>query len=300
MATDPPPLPKKSDEKSPAAPPTPAEPPTPAPPKVEEKPATPPPKTEEAPASPPEKRDGKPATPAAQRPTDARKSRATRAIPKPRRASRAPVPTTPAETLTPPTSSRPPSASLESALVRPTLILLVLLALTGGAALPGLVTGFAQTVTPGSANGSILTHPNGTAYGSSLLGQNITDPALFWPRPSLTDYQAFTGAGGEVPYGPTDPALVNWTLYYIARDGLTNATVPLDAVSLSASGLDPDISPAAALIQIPRVSAHSNLTESFLLSFVNSHVEGPLGGFLGPQFVNVLELDVDLLSLEGR
>lgn len=299
MTSEPPPLPKKGDEKS-TAPAALAEPPAPVPPPVEEKAAEPPPKTEATAPTPPAKSEGKAGAATAGRGVDSRKPRATRAIPRPRRASRAPVPTTPAETLTPPPSSRPPSASLESALVRPTVILLVLLTLTGGAALPGLVTGFAQTVTPGSANGSILTHPNGTAYGSSLLGQNITDPALFWPRPSLIDYQAFTGAGGEVPYGPTDPALVNWTLYYIAVEGLGNGSVPLSAVSLSASGLDPDISPAAALVQIPRVSAHSNLTESFLLSFVNSHVEGPFGGFLGPQYVNVLKLDLDLLTLEGR
>jgi len=187
-----------------------------------------------------------------------------------------------------PTNARPS--------VRATLVLLVLVVLVSGGAYPEALSEVAHALEPSTAGGSLLTYPNGTAYGSSRLGQNITNPALFWLRPSLIDDQAFSGAGSEIPLGPTDPALRNETLGYIALYGLTNTSVPIDLVSPSASGLDPDITPAAALVQVPRVSHYSGLNESFLTAFVNARIQGPTFGVLGPQFVNVVELDVALLS----
>ena len=95
---------------------------------------------------------------------------------------------------------------------RASAVLLVFIVVFGGVLYPLAVTVFAQQVTPLSANGSIITAANGTAIASSLLGQNISNSSLFWLRPSLIDYQPYTGAGSEVPLGPSDPALVNQTL----------------------------------------------------------------------------------------
>lgn len=187
---------------------------------------------------------------------------------------------------------RPPS-------IRATLGLLLVAVLLAGVAYPFAVTGFAQLVTPHTANGSLVDAPNGTAIASSLIGENISSPSLFWLRPSLTDWSA-TLSSGEAPYGPTDPALVNQTEQYIAQYGLTNSTAPLDLISPSASGIDADLTPEAVLVQIPRVALATNLSESFLMGFVDQHIQAPLLGFLGPSYVNVIQLDIDLLAAEGR
>lgn len=192
-------------------------------------------------------------------------------------------------------ASRERMPSLLSAL-RPALTLLLLLAIASGVVYPGAITAVAQTLNPTAANGYILHQTNGSAYGSSLLGQNITNPELFWLRASLIDYQPFTGAGGEVSYGPTLPALLNLTRYYIGLYGLSNTTVPLDLVAPSASGLDPDLTPEAVLVQIPRVAHYSGLSQASLLALVQGHVTGAAAGLIGPAFVNVLDLDVALLA----
>jgi K+-transporting ATPase ATPase C chain len=166
---------------------------------------------------------------------------------------------------------------------------LVLLILMTGAVYPYVFTAATYAITPSTATGANIT-----------LGQNITDPALFWERPSLIDYQPFSGAGNEVPYGPVDPALLNETKAYIAQYGLENVTVPLNLVSPSASGLDPDITPEAALVQIPRVAHFSNLSQSALMTLVNASIKQPTAGFIGPQYVNVILLDKTLIALEGR
>ncbi|MCI4336775.1 MAG: potassium-transporting ATPase subunit C [Thermoplasmata archaeon] len=177
--------------------------------------------------------------------------------------------------------------------------LLVIMVVLTGVAYPAAVTGFAQLVTPHTANGSLIDAPNGTAIASSLIGQNITNQSLFWLRPSLTDYSA-TVSSGESPYGPTDPLLVNLTEYYIGEYGLNGTTAPFDLVSPSESGIDPDLTPAAVLVQIPRVAAASHLSEAYLLDFVNSHLQLPVLGFIGPTYVNVITLDIDLIAVEGH
>jgi potassium-transporting ATPase KdpC subunit len=194
--------------------------------------------------------------------------------------------------------------------LRASLAFLLLLALVTGFVVPQAVVAFAHDVAPGSAGGSLLRFPNGTAYGSSDLGENFTNPALFWPRPSMIDYQAFvgngTGAGNEVPPGPTDPALLNETAYYVAyyctetRANLTvhcleNASVPIDLLTPSTSGLDPDITPAAALVQIPRIAFYTGLPQEFLRVLVNEQTISPYAGVFGPAYVNVLTLDQALL-----
>ncbi|HZY70431.1 MAG TPA: potassium-transporting ATPase subunit C [Thermoplasmata archaeon] len=179
--------------------------------------------------------------------------------------------------------------------LRASMVFVALLILMSGAAYPGLIREAAKVLSPATAGGSLVTCPNGSAWGSSLLGENVTSPALFWLRPSMIDDQAFTGAGNEVPYGPTDPNLVNLTRYYIALYGLNNTSVPLDVVAPTASGLDPYVTPAGVLVQVPRVAAHSGLPQAWLTSFVSAHIVEPLAGFFGPAYVNVLALDHDLV-----
>lgn len=183
--------------------------------------------------------------------------------------------------------------------LRATALFLAIAILVTGVAYPLAVTAAAEILAPGSASGSLLTSPNGTVVGSSLIGQNITAPYLFWLRPSMTGYN--TTLGDPSPPGPTDPALYNETQAYVAQYGMNvTADLPLGLVSVSGSGLDPDLTPAAVLVQIPRVHAASGLSESELLTLVNGHIQYPPGGLVGPQYVNVLELDLDLLHLLGR
>ncbi len=188
--------------------------------------------------------------------------------------------------------------------VRAAVLLLALTILLTGLGYPALVTGFAQLVTPETANGSLLHAPNGTVVGSSLIAQNLSAPWLFWERPAPGDYGWINGAfsGAPTAYGPSDPALVNATRSYIAQYGFgtVNASVPFDLVSVSGSGVDPDLTPEAVLFQVPRIAAASNLSQATLLAFVNAHIIPPLAGFIGPAYVDVLQLDLALLPLEGR
>jgi potassium-transporting ATPase KdpC subunit len=187
--------------------------------------------------------------------------------------------------------------------VRAAVVFLVLTILMSGVAYPALVTGIAQVIDPFAANGSLLTAPNGTVIGSQLIAQNTSAPYLFWERPSGTDYNMTLGTA-TAP-GPTDPALgqlLNETIAYMKKYGnfTVNATLPFWYVAPSASSVDPDLTPEAVLVQIPRVANASNLSVSTLLSLVNDHITQPVLPFLGVAYVNVLELDLALLPLEHR
>ena len=185
--------------------------------------------------------------------------------------------------------------------LRPISVLLLLSIVVTCIAYPAVITGIAQGLTPNTANGSLLKSSNGTVVGSALLAENLTKaPWLFWPRPSLTDYSYFLGE--PTPNYTVDPGLVNVTLAYMAAYGpyAVNASVPFSLVSVSGSSFDPDITPEAALVQIPRIAMHTNLTQAALMSFVLEHLVEPAGGFVGPTYLNVLELDIALLPLEGR
>jgi potassium-transporting ATPase KdpC subunit len=190
---------------------------------------------------------------------------------------------------------RPPPRALapEGAWIWPSgrtlSIFLILMLLISGVLYPGALRVAAELIEPNSSDGSTLP-----------IGQNITDPALFWLRPSIIDYAAFSGAGSEVPFGPTNPALVNQTEAYIQQYGLANVTVPLNLVTPSESGLDPDIYPAAALIQIPRVAEFSNLSQANLTALVDRFIIQPELGIFGPQYIDVIQLDQALLGIEGR
>lgn len=178
-----------------------------------------------------------------------------------------------------------PEPPYHSPSIRGPLVFLAILILLAGAIYPGVVTLAADVVSP------VTPHSL-----STLLGENVSNPALFWLRPSQIDWQMFSGAGGETPYGPVDPALKATTLHYIQEYGLGNSTVPLDLVSPSASGLDPDLYPDAALIQVPRVAHYSNVSVSVLWGLVNDSTVAPAAGIVGPTYVNVITLDQLLLQ----
>jgi len=198
----------------------------------------------------------------------------------------------------------PPAAHSLWGHVRSTLILLALMTLVAGFLYPLVVTGIAQGIDPSAANGSLLYYPNNhTLAGSSLVAQNTDAPYLFWERPSLTDYN-FTG-GAPTPPGQTEPglaALINETLQYMKEYGnfTVNATLPFWWVAPSASSIDPDLVPEAVLVQIPRVSAHTNLSIVTLTDLVNSHIVNPPLPYIGVQYVDVLQLDLALLPMIGR
>jgi len=194
--------------------------------------------------------------------------------------------------------------------LRATVVLLVLALLATGVVYPVLVTGIAELADSSVANGSILRDPNGTVIGSSLIAQNTSAPYLFWERPSMTDYN--TTLGADTPPGPSDPALgalLNETIAYmdLAWNFSANHTLPYWLVAPSGSDLDPDLVPEAVLIQIPRVSEATadNSTLHFvsviqLTDLVNSYITNPVIPYVGVTYVNVLQLDIKLLSLIGK
>jgi potassium-transporting ATPase KdpC subunit len=208
----------------------------------------------------------------------------------------------------PPTSaaaapSVPPRAHSLGGHLRATAVLLVFAILVSGFAYPLLVTGVAQLIDPSAANGSLIRDPNGTIIGSQLVAQNTDAPYLFWERPSLTDWN--TTLGADTPPGPTDPALgalLNETIAYMRQYGnfTVNATLPFWLVAPSASDIDPDLTPQAVLVQVPRVANASGLTIAFVTSLVNAHITQPPIPYLGVAYVDVLELDIALLPYEGR
>jgi len=184
--------------------------------------------------------------------------------------------------------------------LRPALVLFVLLSAITGIAYPLLVTGVAQVVFPAQANGSLVLK-DGKPVGSSLIGQNFSDPKYFWGRPSATSPMAYNaGASSGSNLGPRNPALADAVKARVealrAADPGNTAPVPVDLVTASASGLDPDISPAAAAYQAARVARVRGLPEDQLRALVGQHVERPLLGFLGEPRVNVLALN---LALDG-
>jgi potassium-transporting ATPase KdpC subunit len=180
--------------------------------------------------------------------------------------------------------------------LRASLVLLLLTMLLLGLAYPGTITVVAQVVTPWTANGSLITGPNGTVIGSELIAQNLSAPYLFWERPSPVDYNSFNGSPTLLGY--SDPALYNETEGYLQEYGpyAVNASVPEILVTVSGSGLDPDLTPGAILVQIPRIANATGLSLPLLQTVVNAHITPPLDGFIGPYYVNVLKLDLFLVE----
>lgn len=192
--------------------------------------------------------------------------------------------------------------------LRPTLTLFALFTLLTGAIYPLAVTGIAQMLFPAQANGSLI-EQDGRLFGSALIGQNFSGPQYFWPRLSATaghaynafDGAALTGSSGS-NLGPLSQALVDAVSARIAAlraaDPTQGDPVPVDLVTASASGLDPHISLAAALYQIPRVAKARGLSEAQVRLLVDQFTTGRQLGILGEPRVNVLMLNLALDRLQ--
>jgi K+-transporting ATPase ATPase C chain len=183
------------------------------------------------------------------------------------------------------------------------MLSLLLLTVITGVAYPLLVTGIAQLLFPEQATGTLIVL-DGKAVGSSLIGQPFDDPRYFWGRLSATAPFAYNaGASSGSNLGPMNPALSKAVQDRVAAlhaaDPGNPQAIPVDLVTASGSGLDPHISPAAALYQVRRVARARGLDEAAVRQLVERHVEGRQFGLLGEPRVNVLALNLALDAL-GR
>ncbi len=186
------------------------------------------------------------------------------------------------------------------------LIATVVLAVLTGLVYPAVMTGIAQIALKDKANGSLV-EVDGKTVGSSLIGQQWEGEQWFYGRMSAIDYDASTSSGSNL--GPTSKDLASAIQDRAAaiiklegqyHPGLTVADIPVDLLTASSSGLDPDISEAAALLQAPRIAAVNGLSEDTVRQLVEDHVEGKQLGFLGEPTVNVLELNIALQGLSRQ
>lgn len=190
-----------------------------------------------------------------------------------------------------------------SAQFRPAALLLILFTIVTGLIYPAVVTVIAQLAMPYQANGSMIVS-GGKHIGSELIGQPFSDPKRFWSRPSATSpypYNASSSSGSN--QGPTNPALIDAVSARIKAlrdaDPGNGAPVPVDLVTASGSGLDPDISPAAAEYQVARIARTRGLAADRVSALVRRYTRPRQLGFLGEPVVNVLELNLALDKLGG-
>ncbi|HEY2773402.1 MAG TPA: potassium-transporting ATPase subunit KdpC [Candidatus Binatia bacterium] len=165
-----------------------------------------------------------------------------------------------------------------------------------------VVWGIATTLFPHQAEGSLIRDAKGTVIGSSLIAQKFTRPEYFQPRPSAVDYNA--ASTGASNYGPTNPdhlAAVRQRIdAIVAQEGVTPAQIPSEMVTTSGGGLDPEIPPTAAAIQVARIARARHVSADEVGSLVQAHTAGPLLGIFGRERVNVLELNLDLDRQLGK
>jgi len=180
------------------------------------------------------------------------------------------------------------------------LIATVILVVLTGVVYPLVMTAFAQVALRHDADGSLV-HRNGADVGSSLIGQDWKGSEWFYGRPSAIDYDASTSSGTNL--GPTSQTLSDDVAKRISKilklegtyaPGLTASQIPVDLLTSSASGLDPDISPAAAMFQAPRIAAVRHLTLQQVQQLIDDHTTGRTLGFLGQPYINVLDLNLAL------
>jgi potassium-transporting ATPase KdpC subunit len=186
--------------------------------------------------------------------------------------------------------------------MRSTVVLLLALALLTGVAYPLLVTGVAQLLFPRQANGSLIAQ-DGRVAGSELIGQPFDDPRYFWGRPSATTpfpYNAANSAGSNL--GPSNPSLAEAVRLRVAALRAANSDntepIPIDLVTASASGLDPNISVASALYQAPRVARERGMSEQNVEALIRRYTSGRQLGVLGEPRVNVLDLNLALDAVQ--
>jgi potassium-transporting ATPase KdpC subunit len=187
--------------------------------------------------------------------------------------------------------------------LRTAVLMTVVLTVLLGIVYPLIMTGIAQVVFPSQANGSLVKDSSGNVVGSALLAQAFTQPQYFHPRPSAAGSNGYdaTASGGS-NLGPTNQKLIDNVQSnadaYRQENGLAaDAQVPVDAVTASASGLDPDISPANALLQVHRVATARGVSDDQVRAMVSQYTEGRTLFVLGEPRVNVLKLN---LALDSR
>ena len=188
--------------------------------------------------------------------------------------------------------------------IKPAVVMFLLLTILVGIVYPLVVTGIAQVIFPAQANGDLIVHDRNVA-GSSLIGQPFSSPDYFWGRLSATSpvpYDAEASVGSN--YGPQNPALITEVQARIdalhAVDPSNTQPIPVDLVTSSGSGLDPDISPAAAYYQVPRVARVRNLSENDVSALVAANTANPVLGVFGEPAVNVLNLNLALDDLSAH
>lgn len=188
---------------------------------------------------------------------------------------------------------------------RPLLVIFAALAALTGLAYPALTTAIGQLAFNAQANGSLLTDAKGVTRGSALIGQSFDAPQYFWGRPSATAPMAYNAQGSSGSnLGPTNPALADAIKARVealkAAGTDTSRPVPVDLVTASASGLDPEISPAAAAYQAARVAKARKLPVATVEALIDRYTDGRQFGILGEPRVNVLKLNLALDEAQPR